>query len=42
MLKIVFLVLAVICFVLKAFSVSLGRVDPWYLGWAFVISSMLV
>ena len=41
MLHTVLLVLAVICFLLKAFGVE-ARVDFMNLGFAFVVGSMLV
>jgi hypothetical protein len=42
MLKIVFLVLAAISFLWKAFGLPSGRVDTVALGFAFVVISFLV
>jgi len=39
---VLFLVVAVICFLIKGFSVNTGRVDLWPTGWAFVVAALLV
>lgn len=39
--KMLFLLLALICFLLKAFSVNAGRVDFMNLGFAFIVASMI-
>lgn len=39
---VVLLLLALICFVLAAFSVSIGRLLPGWLGLAFLAAAMLV
>lgn len=36
------LILALICFLLKAFSVPAGRVDFMNLGFAFIVASMII
>jgi hypothetical protein len=41
MLHTVLLVIAIVCFGVKAVGVQ-SRVDFWPLGWAFVIASLLV
>jgi hypothetical protein len=42
MLKMILLILAIVCFVLDAFHVNLSGIGLFSLGWAFVISSLLV
>lgn len=39
--KIFLLVAALVCFILKAFSVNTGRVDCMNLGFAFIVASWL-
>ncbi|MFA6982220.1 MAG: hypothetical protein WC243_04350 [Patescibacteria group bacterium] len=39
--KTVLLVLAVVCFFIKAISVDTGRIDCFSLGWMFVVASLL-
>ena len=42
MIKIVLIVCALVCFLLKAFSVPTGRVDTMNLGFAFLVATLLV
>ena len=42
MLKIVLLVLALICFVVRALSIPTGRIDTMNAGFAFLVASLLV
>ncbi len=37
-----FLIVAIACFLLKGFQVNTGRFDLWPIGWAFVVASLLV
>lgn len=39
---ILFLIVAVLCFLLKGFGVNTGRVDLWPIGWAFVVASLII
>ena len=41
-LKLMFIVAALVCFVLKALSVPTGRVDCMNLGFAFLTATLLV
>ena len=39
--RFIFLLLALICFVLKSFAVHTGEVDAFYLGLAFIVAAWL-
>jgi len=42
MLKTVFIVCALVCFLLKAFNLPVERVDFMNLGFAFLVATLLV
>jgi hypothetical protein len=42
MLKTVFIVCALVCFLLKALSISIDRIDFMNLGFAFLTATLLV